>query len=250
MIARGYQGRPIYAESESKHRLLALLADVVERHGWLVFDWVIMTNHIHLVVELQEPNLSVGMKRLIGLHAQWWNWHEAERGHVYMGRFRSIEVGRGAYLASVSRYIDLNPVRAGMCDEPSRYPWSGYAANAGLRLAEPFHRPDLGRTAIAIAADTETACREYRRFVALKARAWAGRGHQFEERPSLDDVLSARTADALREAKDVWWYSTSTIAEHLGVSDRTVREWVRTGRIPVRPNGTSGVRAGELPDGV
>lgn len=234
VIARGVKGHPIYRSAESKQHLLQLLADVAARFSWDVLDWVVMTNHLHLVVQLREPTLAAGMHRLAGLHAQKRNWREDTRGHVYMGRYRSIEITNERYLATVVRYVDLNPVRAGLCRHPADYVWSGYAANAGLRPAEPFHHAGLGRRAISSHDDVGTSRARYRRFVCEKIEDWARKGHEAEERPGLADILVPGRVDSWSEATELWGYKTGDIARFYGVTDRAVRRWIADGR-PPRP---------------
>ena len=234
VIARGVKGNPIFRKAESKQHLLGLLEDVVERFSWSILDWVVMTNHVHLVVQLDEPTLSDGMERLIGLHAKRWNWRETERGHVYMDRYRSLIVDSAGYLATLARYIDLNPVRAGLCNHPAEYLWSGYAGNAGLRAPEAFHHAGLGRRAISRHDDVETARARYRRFVTMKVPAWARAGHEFEERPPLIDILRPGDVTSWGEATELWWYTTGDLARFYGVSAQTVRDWLKHGR-PPRP---------------
>lgn len=234
VIARAHHGRPVFGTAESKQYLLELLCDVTERWPWDVLNWVVMTNHVHLLVQLHEQTLSDAMKRLLGLHAQRWNWSNEERGHVFMGRFRSIVVDDASYLATVSRYIDLNPVRAGLCRHPADYMWSGYAGNAGLRRPEVFHHAGLGRRAISSHDDVETSRARYRRFVCMKIPAWARKGHEFEERPPLVDILRPGCFESWAEAIDLWWYTAAEIAEAYGVTDRTVRAWLKDGKAPRR----------------
>lgn len=234
VIARGVKGNPIFRESESKQHLIQNLCDVVDRFQWTILDWVVMTNHVHLVVQLEEPTLSDGMERLIGLHAKRWNWRASERGHVYMGRYRSIIVDSGEYLAALTRYVDLNPVRAGLCAHPADYVWSGYAGNAGIRVPEPFHHAGLGRRAISRHEDLDTARARYRRFVTMKIPAWARAGHEFEERPPLIDILRPGDASSWGEAMELWWYTTGDIARFYGVSLQAVRNWIREDRPPRR----------------
>ena len=232
VISRGVKGSPIFRKAQSKQYLLALLDDIVERYSWTVLDWVVMTNHFHLVVELEAPTLSDGMERLVGMHARRWNWSEAERGHVYMGRYRSIIVDSAAYLASLVRYVDLNPVRAGLCSHPADYLWSGYAGNAGLRPPESFHHAGLGRRAVSRNDDVETARARYRRFVTVKFPTWARAGHEFEERPPLVDILRPGRVESWSEATDLWWYTTGDIARFYGVSVQSVRDWLKYGKPP------------------
>jgi len=234
VIARGVGGRPIFEHAESKQQLLSLLTDVVESFNWTILDWVVMTNHFHLVVDLSEPNLSDGMKRLVGLHAQRWNWRHDERGHVYMGRFRSIAINHSAYLRNVMRYIDLNPVRAGLCSHPAEYVWSGYAGNAGLRRPEAFHHAGFGRLAVSSHEDVETSRLRYRRFVCAKLARWARQGHEFEERPPLVDIIRPGDPSSWTEATDLWWYTAADVARAYGVSDTAARRWMRDG-VPPKP---------------
>ncbi len=240
MIARGYHGQPVYGTSESKQHLLTLLTEVTDVYAWQVLDWALMTNHLHLVLRLREPTLSVGMQRLIGLHAQKWNYREQARGHVYQGRFRSISVTVEQHLRTLVRYVDLNPVRAGLCKHPSDWPWSGYAANAGLRKPEAFHSPDLGRNVISAEPDQATAEARYRRFVCELVPSWARRGHEFEERLPLIDVLVPGQIETWSEAYDLWGYTARDVAALYGVTVRTVQNWLATGKAPpVFPLGPS-----------
>jgi REP element-mobilizing transposase RayT len=234
VIARGVKGHPIFEHAESKQRLLAVLEEVSNRFEWTVLNWVIMTNHFHLILELCEPTLSDGMKHLAGVHAQWWNWMNCERGHVYMGRYRSIEIDNSSYLRNVTRYIDLNPVRAGLCAHPSDYMWSGYAGNAGLRAPESFHHAGRGRRSIADLDDVDTSRLRYRRFVCAKIPRWARRGHEFEERLPLIDIIRPGDVSSWAEATGLWWYTAVDIAQVYGVSDTAVRNWIRNGVPPKR----------------
>ena len=85
-----------------------------------------MTNHYHLLVETVEGNLSAGMRQLNGLYTQRFNRRQGMVGHLFQGRYKAILVQKEAHLLELSRYVVLNPVRAGMVDLPDDWAWSSY----------------------------------------------------------------------------------------------------------------------------
>ncbi len=117
---------------------LTFLGQAVQRFGWSLMAWVLMTNHFHLVIQTHEPNLSRGMHWLNSTYAGWFNHRHGRCGHLFQGRFKSFLIERETYLREVLRYLVLNPVRAGMVTLPENYRWSSYRSTAGLDLAEKW----------------------------------------------------------------------------------------------------------------
>jgi len=111
-----------------------------------------MTNHLHLVVQTPIPNLSDGMKWLLGSYVPWFNKRHGRTGHLFGDRFHSNPVEKELYLTELVRYVVLNPVRAKMVERPEDYRWSSYRATAGMdeapewlalgTLAPYFGEPD------------------------------------------------------------------------------------------------------------
>jgi len=122
-----------------------------------------MTNH-HAVVETPEANLSKGMRQLNGVYTQRFNRRHGLVGHLYQGRFKAIQIERDASLLELSRYVVLNPVRAGMVCEASEWTWSSYHAMVGLVPAPAWLETDwiLGQ----FGEQRELAQRRYVDFVA------------------------------------------------------------------------------------
>lgn len=85
-----------------------------------------MTNHFHLVVQTPTESLSAGMHQLNGGYAKKFNERHQLDGHLFDARFRSTPVESDDHLEDVLRYVALNPVRAGLCDHPSDWPWSSF----------------------------------------------------------------------------------------------------------------------------
>jgi len=131
LTARGDRREAIYEDDGDRERFLDVLAEVVDRYNWVCYAFCLMTNHYHLVVETIEGNLSRGMRHLNGVYTQASNRRHGRAGHLFQGRFKGILVDRDAYLLELSRYVVLNPVRAGMVDEPGQWPWSSYRAMIG-----------------------------------------------------------------------------------------------------------------------
>ena len=105
--------------------------------------YCLMTNHVHLLLTPEQAD-SCGrlFKRLGLLHTQYTNRRYGRTGTLWEGRFRSCLVQSGRYLIACQRYIELNPVRAGIVSQPGAYTWSSYRANAeGVRdfLITPHH---------------------------------------------------------------------------------------------------------------
>jgi REP element-mobilizing transposase RayT len=170
VTSRGCNRQPIYRGVDTRQLHLALLAQVVEHCGWLCHAWVQMDNHFHALVETPEPNLSEGMQLLNGIYAQEFNAIVGRSGHLFQGRFYSVRIEREPQLLETARYVVLNRVRCRAVADPADWPWSSYAATAGLVKAPPFLTTDwiLGRF-----GDPATeACRaRYRAFVAEGTRA-------------------------------------------------------------------------------
>lgn len=238
VIGRGCRGIPVLGDDTSRSHFLHLLNDVVETCGWRVLDWVLMSNHHHLVVELREQNLAAGMQRLHGLHAVDWNRRHSLIGHAWMGRYSSVLLDTDRYQRNVLRYVALNPVRAGLCAEPGQWRWSGYAANAGLRQAQPFHDVTLARAVFRHVLDddfsTAAEAERYRRAVTAGLSSLPIRVGVESTRPPLDEVIIEPTAHAIRRAAVLWGYSTSAIAAHCGISERTVQRRQERARPTVR----------------
>jgi len=78
-----------------------------------------------------EGNLSQGMRHLNGVYTQASNRRHNRTGHLFQGRFKGIIVDKDAYLLEFTRYVVLNPVRAGMVDLPEQWPWSSHQAVIG-----------------------------------------------------------------------------------------------------------------------
>jgi hypothetical protein len=90
-----------------------------------------MDNHYHILLETADGNLSKGMRQLNGVYTQYFNRQHNRVGHVYQGRYKAILVEKDSYLLELSRYVVLNPIRAGMIKNMDEWHWSSYLVTIG-----------------------------------------------------------------------------------------------------------------------
>jgi putative transposase len=90
-----------------------------------------MSNHYHLLLSTPEGNLSQIMRHINGGYTTYFNNRHNRAGHLFQGRYKAILVDADPYAGELSRYIHLNPVRAGIAEQPEKYPWSSYADYIG-----------------------------------------------------------------------------------------------------------------------
>ena len=127
---RGVDRCTVYVDDDDRRRFLRYLASVVEDHDWHMHTLCLMTNHYHLVVETEQPLLSLGMRRLNGRYAEDFNAKFKRTGHLWGDRFWARFVEDEEHLASVCEYVVNNPVRAGLVAHARDWPWS--ASRYGL----------------------------------------------------------------------------------------------------------------------
>lgn len=110
---------------------LDCLQDVVERHDVAVHAYVLMTNHVHLLLTpTNESGITRTMQALGRRYVRYINQTYRRSGSLWEGRYQASLIDSDRYLLTCYRYIELNPVRAAMVEMPQAYPWSSYRANA------------------------------------------------------------------------------------------------------------------------
>ena len=135
VIQRGNNRQATFLDDVDYQRYLALLGDVAPAHGIALDAYVLMPNHVHLLLTPQtDQALSRFMQSLGRRYVRWFNERHARTGTLWEGRFRSTVVDADRYLLACMRYIELNPVRAGLCAAPEHYRWSSFAHHVGLRV--------------------------------------------------------------------------------------------------------------------
>ncbi len=132
VTSRGDRRESIFIDEIDRRLLLDLLREAAKRFDVRALAYCQMGNHYHLVVQTREANLSRFMRDLNGKYTQRFNRRHGLDGHVFRGRFHSVLVDRDAYLLNLCRYVERNPVAAGLVDCPTQWPWSSCRAHLGL----------------------------------------------------------------------------------------------------------------------
>lgn len=132
VIQRGNNRSACFRSDADRRHFLEWLGMQARRHSVAVHAYVLMSNHVHLLMTPQQSDGAIGLvMKFLGQHyVQYFNRVYGRTGSLWEGRFRSCLVDRETYLLTCHRYIEMNPVRAGMVARPDDYPWSSYRANA------------------------------------------------------------------------------------------------------------------------
>jgi REP element-mobilizing transposase RayT len=114
------------------------LAASVAKHRWTCIAFVLMPNHFHLAVDVDDDVLPAAMRDFFGPYAQEYNRRWGRSGHLKAAPYRLRRVEDDRDLRGLVRYIARNPVRAGLCERPQDWPWSSYPGSAGYARPFPF----------------------------------------------------------------------------------------------------------------
>jgi len=141
VIQRGNNRDVIFVADEDYQFYLEKLAAACLRFECELHAYVLMTNHVHLLMTpLTAQSISKVMQSLGRYYVQYFNYQYKRTGTLWEGRYKSTLLDSETYLLTCYRYIEINPVRAGMVDHPSDYPWSSYAYNAAGKV-DPMISP-------------------------------------------------------------------------------------------------------------
>ncbi|MCK5524510.1 MAG: transposase [Thiomargarita sp.] len=130
ILHRGNNRQDCFVEEEDMKAYLSWLTEYSVKYKVDVHAWVLMSNHVHLLCTPHEPEAISKMMQSMGrMYVRYFNNTYQRSGTLWEGRYKSCLIESKAYLLELYRYIELNPVRAGMVNEPSEYFWSSYQCN-------------------------------------------------------------------------------------------------------------------------
>jgi REP element-mobilizing transposase RayT len=259
VTSRGDHREAIYREAEDRKAWLDTIALVCKRFNFVVHAFCQMTNHYHLLVETVEGNLSQGMRQLNGLYTQNFNRRHHLVGHLFQGRYKAILVQKENYLLELTRYVVLNPLRARMVISLDEWPWSSHHYSLGRNPAPPWLDTEwllgqFGRTSdeaipaygkfVMAGVGLDSPLNDTAHQLLLGDDVFVCRHQSFLESGVLRDVpkaqrralvlsldqyetLSATNGEAMARAYYSTAYTMVQIADHFGVSARTVSRAIK-----------------------
>jgi putative transposase len=273
VMSRGNRKADIFEDDVDRRRFVKLVGEAAGRYRLLCHSYCLMANHYHVVIECSDTNLSAAMNWLNGVFAQYSNRRHGRTGHLLQGRFKSVLIGDDAYLRAANTYVLMNPVRAGIVEDPSEWSWSSYRATVGIEA--PPHWLDLAWLTWVFGGRTlRDAQLNFKEFVsgpigecpsdgvpvfgdqALRERVRAAIGATLHQtrlpreyralaRPALSELFPLRLPKAERNtrvlrAHVVHGYRLAEIAAYLFVHPNTIGRIVQT----LRAQGCRGVDEG------
>ena len=139
IIVRGIEKGPIVIDDLDRYHFIERMGILAEKLETSIYAWALMTNHAHMLLRSGQEGLSAYMRKLLTGYAVVYNRRHHRHGHLFQNRYKSIVVEEETYFKELTRYIHLNPLRAGVVDALSKldnYRWTGHSALMGRSSLE------------------------------------------------------------------------------------------------------------------
>lgn len=214
VIHRGNNRSAIFAEDGDRSLMCAYMAYARRNCGVSIHAYVLMTNHVHLLLTPHSAtSLPRFMQTVAGTYVRYFNAKYERTGTLWEGRYKAAIVDDEHYLLTCMRYIELNPVRAGMVQSPAEYHWSSFAANA-LGTADALVAPHP--LYVALDRNFESRLAAYRELFAFAV--------------SPDDLRSIRDA-----TQNAWALGSNPFRERVQALARRAQRLPKGGARPKSP---------------
>ena len=165
-MLRGMEGTPIFRQDSDRQTFLDRLGKLIVATGTTILAWVLMDNHVHLLIFSGPKGISQIMRRLLTGYAIYYNRRYSRKGHLFQDRYKSIVCDKDSYLLELVRYLHLNPLRAGVVkslEELNRYKWSGHSVLVGKN---PIEWQETDYVLKHFGENSRKAIRNYQRYLA------------------------------------------------------------------------------------
>ena len=223
VINRGNYQSDIFATQGARHAFAKTLDEACQRAGWVLHAWCLMTNHYHLALGTPNGNLVSGMQWLQATFGARFNRFRNERGHLFQGRYKALNIEPGKSLGAVCHYIHLNPIRAKMMSLDELASWNGCSLRWLMKPGEraSWFNPDAALAHPMRLADTPAGRRSYMDYLAWLStdesaqkdlcferlsKGWAIGSKEFK-RELLDDIPEDKIVgvEDAREGRELLW---------------------------------------------
>ncbi len=124
VMNRGNRREDIFLDDRDRQKFHEIPGNIENRYGIIIYVFVLMSNHYHILLETPLANLSRAIQRLNADYALYFSRRHKRPGHIFQGRYKAMLVEKDAYLLEPGRYIHLNPFRVGITKASEKYRWS------------------------------------------------------------------------------------------------------------------------------
>jgi len=209
VITRGNQKQKIFKSQSDFETYLSVLTAYKKRYQYSLYAYVLMNNHVHLLIEVKKTPLSKIMQGINQSYTMYFNREHGTVGHLFQGRYKAILCDREDYLLSLVKYIHLNPVRAGKAVNPDEYPWSGHRAYI-QKSADKRELVDRDQVLVMFSENKSAAVRLYKAYMGDGAPVkkediystvgeWILGGERFIEKVRKEKPLTLQATKRARE---------------------------------------------------
>jgi len=133
-MGRGIEKMMIFRSKYDREDFISRVEELCSKGAWIVYAWALLSNHFHILIRTGNESLSKNMRRLLTGYVVNFNRRHKRYGHLFQNRYKSIICEDDPYLLELTRYIHLNPVRAGIVENLealNNYAWTGHSAILG-----------------------------------------------------------------------------------------------------------------------
>lgn len=126
VMLRGINKQIIFESDDDRYQLLSTLKRLIDAKKFILYGYCLMDNHVHLLIQELEDDISTAIKRICSSYVLWYNKKYERSGHLFQERFKSEPVENDSYFMISLRYIHQNPIEAKICKELLEYRWTSY----------------------------------------------------------------------------------------------------------------------------
>ncbi|MBI5049029.1 MAG: transposase [Deltaproteobacteria bacterium] len=230
VITRGNQQQKTFKERDDFQKYMEILSSYKQKYNFLVYAHILMSNHVHLLIETVQTPLSKILQGINQSYTMYFNRKYKTSGHLFQGRYKAILCDRDEYLLVLIKYIHHNPVRAKMVERPDEYEWSSYRHY--VQRQEQAGIVDTEHVLRMFSEDKTTARKLFRAYISERAGMTGDEIYRTVDQRILGDEefiekVKEKSNGNINSGKRPWQYSLNTIMGVIeiayGVSLKEIR---------------------------
>ncbi|MBI5327113.1 MAG: transposase [Deltaproteobacteria bacterium] len=230
VITRGNQQQKTFKERNDFQKYMEILSSYKQKYNFLVYAYILMSNHVHLLIETAQTPLSKILQGINQSYTMYFNRKYKTSGHLFQGRYKAILCDRDEYLLVLIKYIHHNPVRAKIVERPDEYEWSSYRHY--VQRQEQAGIVDTDHVLRMFSEDKTTARKLFRAYISERAGMGGDEIYRTVDQRILGDEefiekVKEKSNGNINSGKRPWQYSLNTIMGVIeiayGVSLKEIR---------------------------